>query len=148
MTPSFLLSLRLSRAYRPIRPFRSCGPESKVSLKTVSCQGALKETERAQNTDFRRKPLIFGDSPLLLEILACGGRRKPEKTTDFRKRPKIVAENGRKPQIGVCHPRSVAFIKLGPISGLKGLKTSGAPSHACTLARSRRNASLMSPSFI
>ena len=46
-----------------------------------------KVTERAQNTDFRRKPQIFADSPpLLLEIPAFGGRRKPQKTADFRRK--------------------------------------------------------------
>ena len=52
-------------------------------------------TERAQNADFRRKPQIFADSPLLLESPAFGGRRKPQKTADFRSKPKIFAENRR-----------------------------------------------------
>ena len=56
-------------------------------------------TESTQNADFRRKPQIFADSPLLLEIPAIGGRRKPQ----------IFAENRRKPQIGLCHLRSVTF---------------------------------------
>ena len=44
-------------------------------------------TERAQNADFRRKPQIFADSPLLLEIQAfsIGGRRKPQKTAGNRR---------------------------------------------------------------
>ena len=50
-------------------------------------------TEGAQNADFRRKP------PLLLEIQACGGRRKPQ----------IFAGNCRKPQIGLRHLRCVTF---------------------------------------
>ena len=50
-------------------------------------------TESTQNADFRRKPQIFADSPLLLEIPAFGGRRKPQKTADSRKEPKIFAEN-------------------------------------------------------
>ena len=66
-------------------------------------------TETAQNADFRRKPLIFADSPLLLEIPALGGRRKPQKTADSRRKPKIFAENRRKPQIGLCHLRCVTF---------------------------------------
>ena len=33
-------------------------------------------TERTQNADFRRKPQIFADSPLLLEIPTFGGRSK------------------------------------------------------------------------
>ena len=37
-----------------------------------------KVTERAQNTDFCRKRQIFADAPLLLEIQAFGGRRKPQ----------------------------------------------------------------------
>ena len=66
-------------------------------------------TERAQNADFRRKPQIFADSPLLLEIQAFGGRRKPQKTADLRRKPKIFAENRRKPQIGLRHLRCVTF---------------------------------------
>ena len=42
-------------------------------------------TESTQNADFRRKPQISADSPLLLEIPAFGGRRKPQ----------IFAENRR-----------------------------------------------------
>ena len=56
-------------------------------------------TERARNADFRRKPQIFADSPLLLESQAFGGRRKPQ----------IFAENCRKPQIGLRHLRSVTL---------------------------------------
>ena len=52
-------------------------------------------TEKDQNADFRRKPQIFADSPLLLEIPTFGGRRKPQKTADFRRKPKIFAENRR-----------------------------------------------------
>ena len=48
-------------------------------------------TEKAQNADFRRKPQIFADSPLLLEIPAFGGRRKPQKTADVRRKPQIFA---------------------------------------------------------
>ena len=66
-------------------------------------------TESAQNADFRRKPQIFADSPLLLEIPAFGGRRKPQKTADSRRKPKILAEKRRKPQIGLRHLRSVTF---------------------------------------
>ena len=66
-------------------------------------------TEKAQNTDFCRKPQSFADSPLLLEIQAFGGRRKPQKTADFRRKPKIFAENRRKPQIGLRHLRCVTF---------------------------------------
>ena len=56
-------------------------------------------TESAQNADFRRKPQIFADSPLLLEIPAFGGHRKPQKnrrfsqkTEDSRRKPKIFAD--------------------------------------------------------
>ena len=35
-------------------------------------------TVRAQNADLHRKAQIFADSPLLLEIQAFGGRRKPQ----------------------------------------------------------------------
>ena len=37
-------------------------------------------TERTHNADFRRKPLIFADSPFLLEIQAFGGHKKLQKT--------------------------------------------------------------------
>ena len=72
-------------------------------------------TENAQNADFRRKPQIFADSPLLLEIPAFGGRRKPQKTADFRRKLKISAENRRKPLIGLRHLRCVTF-SLAPDS--------------------------------
>ena len=49
-------------------------------------------TERAQNADFRRKPQIFADSPLLLEIQAFGGRRTPQRTADFRRKPQETAD--------------------------------------------------------
>ena len=65
--------------------------------------------ERAQNADFRRKPQIFADSPLLLEIQAFGGRRKPQKTAGLRRKPKVFTENRRKLQIGLRHLRSVTF---------------------------------------
>ena len=52
-------------------------------------------TDSAQNADVRRKPQIFADSPLLLEIQAFGGRRKPQKTADIRRKPKIFAGNRR-----------------------------------------------------
>ena len=46
-----------------------------------------------------------------MEIHAFGGRRKPQKTADSRRKPKILnlifAEKRRKPQIGVRHLRSV-----------------------------------------
>ena len=66
-------------------------------------------TESAPNADFRRKPQIFADSPLLLEIPAFAGRRKPQETADFRRKPQIFAENRRKPQIGLRHLRCVTF---------------------------------------
>ena len=50
-------------------------------------------TERTQNADFRRKPQIFADSPLLLEIQAFEVRRKPQKTADVRRKPQMFAEN-------------------------------------------------------
>ena len=49
-------------------------------------------TERAQNADSRRKPLIFEDSPLLLEVPAFGGRRFSQKTEDL---PQKTAGNRR-----------------------------------------------------
>ena len=72
-------------------------------------------TENAQNADFRRKPQIFADSPLLLEIPPFGGRRKPQKNADFRRKPKLFAENRRKPLIGLRHLRCVTF-SLAPMS--------------------------------
>ena len=60
-------------------------------------KGRTKVSEKAQNADFRRKPQIFADSPLLLENQAFGlqGRRRPQKTADFRRKPKIFAGNRR-----------------------------------------------------
>ena len=54
-------------------------------------------TETAQNADFRRKPLILADSPLLLEIpwYALGGRRKPQKTAENRRFSQKTAGNRR-----------------------------------------------------
>ena len=60
-------------------------------------------TERAQNADFRRKPQIFADSPLLL------GTWRAQETVENRRKPKIFAENRRKPQIGLRHLRCVTF---------------------------------------
>ena len=50
----------------------------------------------------RRCAILVHSAPRVLEIQAFGGRRK-------RRRPKIFAENRRKPQIGLCHLRSVNF---------------------------------------
>ena len=52
-------------------------------------------TERAPNADFRRKPLIFADSPLLLEIQAFGGRRKPQIFAGNRRFSRKTAGNHR-----------------------------------------------------
>ena len=115
-------------------------PETLVQVETncmhVLKQGAVKGdrtkvTENAQNADFRRKPQIFADSPLLLGIPAFGGRRKPQKTADFRRKPKIFAENRRKPQIGLRHLRCVSFssalvLKQGKCQNVKMLKVLGA----------------------
>ena len=49
-------------------------------------------TESAQNADLRRKPQIFADSPLLLEIQAFGGRRKRQETEDFRRKLQETAD--------------------------------------------------------
>ena len=54
-----------------------------------------KVTERAQNADFRRKPQIFADSPLLLEIPAFGGRRKPQIFAGNRRFSQKTAGNRR-----------------------------------------------------
>ena len=54
-----------------------------------------KERERAQNADFRRKPQIFTDSPLLLEIQALGGRRKPQIFAENRRFSQKTAGNRR-----------------------------------------------------
>ena len=39
------------------------------------------------SVNFGRKPQIFADSPLLLEIQAFGGRRKPHRKPQWRKAP-------------------------------------------------------------
>ena len=62
-------------------------------------------TESTKNADFRRKPQIFADSPLLLEIPAFGGRRKQQETADFRRKPKIFA--------GISN-RRLSSVTLGP----------------------------------
>ena len=49
-------------------------------------------TEKAQNADFRRKTADFRRFTLLLEIQAFGGRRKPQKTEDFRRKPQKTAD--------------------------------------------------------
>ena len=49
-------------------------------------------TEKAQNAGFAEKPQIFAESPLLVEIQAFGGRRKPQKTADFRRKPHKTAD--------------------------------------------------------
>ena len=80
--------------------FTVCAPSRRGVLHSGRAEGdGPKVTENAQNADFRRKPQIFADSPLLLEIPASGGRRKPQKTADFR----------RKPLIGLRHLRCVTF---------------------------------------
>ena len=87
-----------------------------VTQPNETCVGQCHHTSgickrgRHQNADFRRKPQIFADSPLLQEIEAFGGRRKPQKTADFLRKPKIFAENRRKPLIGLRHLRCVTFI--------------------------------------
>ena len=58
----------------------------------------LKVTEKAQNADFRRKPQLFADSPLLLEIEAFGGRRR---------KPKIFAQK-------TAGNRRLGSVTLGP----------------------------------
>ena len=64
-------------------------------------------TESTKNADFRREPQIFADSPLLLEIPAFGGGRKPQifaencrfsqKTEDFRRKPQETADSAPSP---------------------------------------------------
>ena len=56
-------------------------------------------TESAQNADFRRKPQIFADLPLLLETQTFGGRKETaenprisQKTEDFRRKPQKTAD--------------------------------------------------------
>ena len=77
----------------------------------VSLRGRnTKVTERTQNADFSQKTADFRRfTPEILEIQAFRGRRKPQKTTDSRREPKIFAENRRKQQIGLRHLRSVTF---------------------------------------
>ena len=76
---------------------------------TKGIQAALKGTEgtkvteNPQNADFRRKPQIFADSPLLLEIQAFGGRRKPQISAENRRFSGETAGN-----------RSLGSVTLGP----------------------------------
>ena len=51
--------------------------------------------ERAQNADFHRKPRIFADSTLLLEVHAIGGRRKLQIFTEnFRRKLQETSDWG------------------------------------------------------
>ena len=74
---------------------------------SLTNQGVLKGTElrwqRAQNADFRRKPQIFADSPLLLEIQAFGEHRK-------RRKPQIRAEKQR------CSQKTAGNRRLGSVT--------------------------------
>ena len=63
-------------------------------------------TERAQNADFCRKPQIFADSPLLLEIPAFW---RAQETAENRRFSQKTEDSRRKPQIGLRHLRSVTF---------------------------------------
>ena len=76
-------------------------PNGIVSFRVrLSLKGdGTKVTERAQKADSRRKLQIFADSPLLPEIQAFGGGRKPQ----------IFTENRRTPQIGLRHLRCITF---------------------------------------
>ena len=71
-------------------------------------------TEKAQNPDFRaenrRFAQIFAFSPGNSSIW------RAQKTADFRRKPKIFAENRRKLQIGLRHLRCVTF-SLAPANG-------------------------------
>ena len=102
------------RESRDFRDSRDFSIEKTPFVMTPFSGPETKATERAQNADFRRKPPIFADSPLLLEIQAFGGHRKPQKTADFCRKPKIFAENRRKPQIGLRHLRCVTFSSALP----------------------------------
>ena len=68
------------------------GSQFQTIFSARACGDGTKVTERAQNADFRRKPQIFADSPLLLEIQAFGGRMKPQKTADFRRKQQETAD--------------------------------------------------------
>ena len=60
---------------------------SKWILKiTDSAYTGTKVTDRTPDAIFRRRPQIFADSPLLLEIEAFEGCRKPQKAADFRRK--------------------------------------------------------------
>ena len=105
-----------------------CGPGALVPQHSgdrptqgeLNLQGdGTKVTESAQNADFRMKPQIFADSPLLLEIQAFGGRRFSQKTADFRRKRRFFAENRRKPQIGLRHLRSVTLSSALPTGAHK-----------------------------
>ena len=50
-------------------------------------------TDQAQNTEFCRKPQIFAESPLFLEVQALGGCRKPRTTADFCRKPKRLGSS-------------------------------------------------------
>ena len=79
---------------------KSRGTTSQSSIKLIFPGfglGALKGTElrwqgQPKTQIFAENPQIFADSPLHLEIHACGGRRKPQKTEDFRRKPQATAD--------------------------------------------------------
>ena len=65
-------------------------------------------TERTPKTQ-RFSQIRRRFSPLLLEIQAFRGRRKPQETADFRRKPQIFAGNRRFSQIGLRHLRCATF---------------------------------------
>ena len=76
------------------------GPRRKFTVRAeLMISDGTKVTESTQNADFRRKPQIFADSPLLLEIPAfwraqetAENRRFSQKTEDFRRKPQETAD--------------------------------------------------------
>ena len=80
-------------------------------------------TENAQNADFRRKPQIFADSPLLLGIQAFGGRRKPQIFAGNRRFSQKTAGNRRLGSVTLgpsplVRPYSMVTMMLGGIMAL------------------------------
>ena len=80
--------------YRRSNTSPSVGP-LKISITDTDFRCPTTSLERPENADLHRKPQIFADSPLLLEIQAFGGRRKPQNFAENRRFSQKTAGNRR-----------------------------------------------------
>ena len=106
--------------FAPFRASPSCMQEKESH---VSCEWAHFRGNEMRDRQRRRtepKTQVYQKTPLLMELQACGGRRKPYKTADFRRKSNIFTENRTKPQIGsasVFSSFSVCFSEKIPKVG-------------------------------